>query len=63
VVREKAALLAVALRHAINAPAPELEDARGAVDVLALGRREEGGVQLRGERVFFDADLRRRSSP
>src|ERR1043165_5915955 len=63
VVREETTLLAVALGHAIDAALAELEDASGAVHVLALGRREERRIQLRGERVAFDADLRLDGEP
>src|SRR4051812_43523744 len=58
VVRKEPALLAVTLGDAVDAPAAELEDARGAVDMLALGGREERGVELGGERVAFDAEPR-----
>src|SRR5689334_14370098 len=50
--------LAVAFGDAIDATAAELQDARGAVDMLALGRRKERRVQLRGKRVALDAELR-----
>src|SRR6185503_3624442 len=63
VVAEEVALLAVALGDAVDAPAAHLQDARGAVDVLALRRGEECGVELRGERVAFDADARLDGEP
>src|SRR6185503_6980069 len=58
VVAEEVALLAVAFGHAVDAPATHLQDARRAVDMLAFGRGEECGVQLRGEGIAFDADAR-----
>src|ERR1041385_945488 len=56
VMAEQVPLLSVALGNAVDAPPPHLEDARGAVDVLALGRGEESGVQLRGEGVALDPE-------
>src|SRR5688572_20488696 len=58
VMAEEIALLAVALGHAVDAPPAHLQDAGGAVHVLALRRREKGGVQLGGERVALDTDAR-----
>src|SRR5688500_3264033 len=58
VVAEEVALLAVALRHAVDAPPSHHQDARGAVHVLAFGRREERGIELRSERVALDPQAR-----
>src|SRR6476660_4200930 len=56
VVAEEVALLAVAFGDAVDAPPPHLEDPGGAVDMLALGGRQESGVQLRGERIALHAE-------
>src|SRR6185295_11645465 len=56
VVAEEIALLAVALGHAVDAPAAHLQDARGAVDMLAFGGSQERGVELRGQGIAFDTD-------
>src|SRR3954469_4113619 len=56
-MREETAALAVALGDAVDASPAELQDTRGAVHVLALGGREERGVQLAGERITLDAEL------
>src|SRR6185436_20871364 len=58
VVAEQVALLAVALGHAVDAALSHLQDAGGAVDMLALGRRKEGGVQLGSQGVVVHADAR-----
>src|SRR4051812_12692097 len=57
VVAEELALPAVAFGDAVNAPPAQLEDARGAVDMLAPRGRQESGVQLRGERIALDAEM------
>src|SRR3954468_21141599 len=51
VMAEEIAFSAVTFGGPVDAPAPHLQDARSAVDVLALGGREEGGVELGGQRV------------
>src|SRR3954466_1695800 len=62
-MREEAALLAVTLGDAIDTAFAELEDARRAVHVFALRRREECRVELRGERVAFAPKLRLDGEP
>src|SRR5687767_1763775 len=63
VVAEQVAAAAMALRHAVDAPPAHLEDAGGAVHMLALRRGEERRVQVRGERVVLDAELRLDGEP
>src|ERR1043165_452043 len=63
VMAEEVALPAVTLGDAVDAPATHFQDARGAVDVLALGGREESGVELRGQRVVLHADARLDGEP
>src|SRR5918999_4142094 len=58
VMAEELALLAMAFGDAVDAPAAHLQDARGAVHVLALSGGEEGGIELGGEGVAVDADAR-----
>src|SRR5258706_4556030 len=60
---EEVALLAVALGHAVDAPAAHLQDARRAIDMLAPGGSEERGVQLRGEGSALGADARLNREP
>src|SRR5688572_3980169 len=48
----------VTLRKAVDPPPAHLQDARRAVHVLAFRRRQEGGVEIRSERVVLDADAR-----
>src|SRR5688500_3733932 len=48
VMTEELAILRVTLGRAVDAAPADLEDPRGAIDVLALRWREEGGIQLRG---------------
>src|SRR5690606_2695402 len=55
-VAEEVALSAMAGGDAVDASPPHLQDARGAVDVLAHGGREKGSVELRGERIPVDAE-------
>src|SRR5688500_4253152 len=57
-VAEEVAVLAVAFGHAVDAAPAHLQDARRAVHVLAFGRCQERGVQLRGQRIVIDADAR-----
>jgi len=54
---EEAAPLAVAFRDPEDAAPAQLQDLRRAVDVLAFGGREEGGIELGSERIFLDAQL------
>src|SRR5205085_8926004 len=63
VVGEEPTLLAVALGDAVDAALAELEDARGAVHMLAFGRREESRIQLGGERIALAAELRLDGEP
>src|SRR5919106_3085035 len=51
VMAEEVALLAMAFGDAVDAPAAHLQDARGAIHVLALGWGEEGGIELGGEGI------------
>src|SRR5262245_1827806 len=55
VVAEKVAVPSVALGDSIDAAPAHLEDARGAVHVLALGGSEERRVELRGQRIAVHA--------
>jgi hypothetical protein len=57
-VTEEIALPAVALGDAVDSAPPHFQDARAAVHVLALGRGEERGVEVRSERVVLDPDMR-----
>src|SRR5687768_17402356 len=63
VMAEEVALLAMAFGHAVDAPAAHLQDAGGAVHVLALGRGEEGGIELRCKGVALDPDARLDGEP
>src|SRR5436190_7402827 len=63
VVAEQVAALAVALGDAVDAPPAHLQDASRAIDMLALGRGEERGVQLRSEGIAIDADARLDGEP
>src|SRR5262245_24386563 len=55
---EEGAVLAVTLGHTVDPAPSHLQDARGAIDVLAFRRREERGVQLGGESVVLNPDAR-----
>src|SRR6185503_17505480 len=56
VMAEQVAFPAVAFGDAVDAAPAHLEDARGAIDMLAFGRGQEGGIELRGERVAVDPE-------
>src|SRR5688572_10844172 len=54
---------AMALGNAVNQAPAHFEDARRAVDMPALRRGEEGGVELGGERVALDPEARLDGEP